>query len=249
MLSKVHLAGSVDYYIRQIFVGTEMTNWPSKIETATSDQLPGCHVLQLWKNQVPETIKLHACNAKRNSVFVFPEAIYYEHIAASITTSSFESFLTEAPCKTLNGVLLPRDHYYIFVCTHGERDQRCGQRGPAIAAAIQKRAIDRVHVFQCSHVGGHKYAGNVIVYGLRYHPTVENSEMLFYSGDWYGLIEEHDVDRLLNIIVVQKTIWKEKWRGSMGTSKDQQEQMAVEWGLCRKNECAYSCQEGVDKLW
>lgn len=58
---------------------------------------------------------------------------------------------------------------YVFVCSHGSRDKRCGVCGPALIekfnAEIDSRGLkDQIFVKPCSHIGGHKYAGNLIVY-------------------------------------------------------------------------------------
>ena len=64
-------------------------------------------------------------------------------------------------------------HAHIFVCTHASRDARCGVCGPALVDAFRASvAADpalrgRVEVRGCSHVGGHKYAGNVLVFAPR----------------------------------------------------------------------------------
>jgi hypothetical protein len=67
---------------------------------------------------------------------------------------------------------------HVFVCSHRSRDGRCGYCGPALVDLL-RNAISaegtaattrgdapppRVHVWPCSHVGGHVHAGNVIVY-------------------------------------------------------------------------------------
>lgn len=58
---------------------------------------------------------------------------------------------------------------HVFVCAHGSRDKRCGVCGPALIEKfkeeIELRGIkDEVFVSPCSHIGGHKYAGNLIIY-------------------------------------------------------------------------------------
>lgn len=58
---------------------------------------------------------------------------------------------------------------HIFVCAHGSRDVRCGVCGPALIEKlneeIELRGLkNQISVLACSHVGGHKYAGNVIIY-------------------------------------------------------------------------------------
>jgi hypothetical protein len=48
-----------------------------------------------------------------------------------------------------------------LVCTNGARDPCCAIRGPAVA-----QALDRVlpgQVYECSHLGGHRFAANLLV--------------------------------------------------------------------------------------
>ena len=54
----------------------------------------------------------------------------------------------------------PEGRRYL-VCTNGARDPCCAIRGPAVA-----QALDRVRpgqVYECSHLGGHRFAANVLV--------------------------------------------------------------------------------------
>lgn len=58
---------------------------------------------------------------------------------------------------------------YIFVCAHGSRDKRCGVCGPVLVSKLKEeielRGLkDQTYVYPCSHIGGHKYAGNLIIY-------------------------------------------------------------------------------------
>lgn len=52
-----------------------------------------------------------------------------------------------------------------------------------MCSEIKNRDLS-LEVLQCSHVGGHKYAGNVI---------------FLPSGHWYGFIEPTHVPKLLDI--------------------------------------------------
>jgi len=55
-----------------------------------------------------------------------------------------------------------------LVCTHGRRDACCAQRGWPVAAALTAAFPD--DVWQCSHVGGDRFAANVVAlpHGLYY---------------------------------------------------------------------------------
>lgn len=70
---------------------------------------------------------------------------------------------------------------FVFVCAHSNRDKRCGVCGPVLIEKfkeeIKSRGLnDQVFVNSCSHIGGHKYAGNVIIFGTNADGKV--------IGDW-----------------------------------------------------------------
>jgi hypothetical protein len=59
----------------------------------------------------------------------------------------------------------------VLVCTHGQRDSCCGRRGfPLYDALRNQPALD---VWQCSHIGGDRFAANAVVlpWGLYYGPV------------------------------------------------------------------------------
>eukprot|EP00996_Jenningsia_fusiforme_P002034 NODE_2880_length_1098_cov_21.104862_g2641_i0.p1 GENE.NODE_2880_length_1098_cov_21.104862_g2641_i0~~NODE_2880_length_1098_cov_21.104862_g2641_i0.p1 ORF type:complete len:281 (+),score=60.48 NODE_2880_length_1098_cov_21.104862_g2641_i0:85-927(+) len=80
---------------------------------------------------------------------------------------------------------------YIFVCAHKQRDSRCGYCGAVLTQqllaelALHPPAAP-VTVRKVSHVGGHVYAGNVLVYGMRH-------------CDWYGLVRKEDIPQLIEL--------------------------------------------------
>ncbi|XP_068336210.1 altered inheritance of mitochondria protein 32-like [Pyrus communis] len=79
------------------------------------------------------------------------------------------------------------------VCAHGSRDNRCGVCGPVLIDKFQVEAelrglMNQVFVTACSHIGGHKYAGNLIIYS----PGSDGS----ITGHWYGYVTLDDVPEL-----------------------------------------------------
>ena len=48
-----------------------------------------------------------------------------------------------------------------LVCTNGARDPCCAIRGPAVAQTLER--VLPGQVFECSHLGGHRFAANVLV--------------------------------------------------------------------------------------
>jgi hypothetical protein len=80
-------------------------------------------------------------------------------------------------------------HPLLLVCTHGKHDACCARQGLPTYEAMRD-LVDPEWLWQCSHVGGDRFAGNVVclpegVYYGRVRP-----------GDALGLIEEHLAGRV-----------------------------------------------------
>ena len=54
------------------------------------------------------------------------------------------------------------DHAVAVVCTHGRRDPCCAERGRPLAAEASARFPDEV--WESTHVGGDRFAGNMVVF-------------------------------------------------------------------------------------
>jgi hypothetical protein len=54
------------------------------------------------------------------------------------------------------------------VCTHGRHDACCAERGRPVALALSE--VEPERTWECSHIGGDRFAGNLVVlpYGLYY---------------------------------------------------------------------------------
>ncbi len=76
----------------------------------------------------------------------------------------------------------PTGNPTLLVCTHGRRDACCAQRGWPVSAALTDAFPD--WAWQCSHVGGDRFAANVVVlpHGLYYgRVTPDNARELVSS--------------------------------------------------------------------
>ncbi|HVU73818.1 MAG TPA: sucrase ferredoxin [Mycobacteriales bacterium] len=71
----------------------------------------------------------------------------------------------------------------VLVCTHGRHDPCCAIRGRPVAAAFG--ALDPDATWECSHVGGDRFAGNVVVLPW---------------GLYYGWVEPSDAEALLTTV-------------------------------------------------
>lgn len=70
---------------------------------------------------------------------------------------------------------------FYLVCTNGRRDPCCAQNGLPLFNALQDIAAD--HVWQSSHVGGHRFAANVLA---------------FPHGVYYGRVNLDEAQDLLD---------------------------------------------------
>jgi hypothetical protein len=93
---------------------------------------------------------------------------------------------------------------YIYACAHKARDKRCGFVGPILVESLKATTLSMgisssFVMLKCSHIGGHIYAGNVLVFRpLNGDPKVfkpvtssvvgANGSLLPPAmGDWYVL--------------------------------------------------------------
>jgi hypothetical protein len=77
---------------------------------------------------------------------------------------------------------VPVEHPVFVVCTHGKRDRCCAKYGRPLYDGL-KGKIDPEWVWQSTHVGGDRFAGNVVV---------------LPEGLYFGRVGEADLDPLLD---------------------------------------------------
>jgi hypothetical protein len=70
-----------------------------------------------------------------------------------------------------------------LVCTNGKRDACCAKDGLPVARALAARLPGRV--WECSHLGGHRFAANVL---------------LLPAGLCFGRLRAEDVDNLVDLV-------------------------------------------------
>lgn len=128
----------------------------------------------------------------------------------------------------------------ILICGHNSRDVRCGVLGPLLRAEFNAyiggptrlpaddesstevrfkglqtvRSISMFRVALASHIGGHAFAGNVIIY-LPKKFQLANGKLspLAGKGIWYGRVEPKHVWGIMEETVQQGRVIKELLRG------------------------------------
>jgi hypothetical protein len=76
----------------------------------------------------------------------------------------------------------PVDHPLLLVCTHGKHDRCCARYGRPLLAALRDQA-EPGWLWQCSHVGGDRFAGNLVC---------------LPEGLWFGRVGRDDAWLLLD---------------------------------------------------
>lgn len=133
----------------------------------------------------------------------------------------------------------------VLICGHGGRDIRCGVTGPILRDQFEKslpesglqvlrdpveipqedskatlpsdgEAARTARVGLISHVGGHKFAGNVIVY---IPPGTKTSggekHALAGCGIWYGRVEAKHVEGIVRETVLEGRVIEDLFRGGI----------------------------------
>ncbi|XP_077237630.1 sucrase/ferredoxin-like family protein [Tasmannia lanceolata] len=221
------LVGTVQIYDRHVFLCYKNPQvWPAHVEAAEFDRLPRLlsAALLARKGEMKKTTRLTICEGhdgtetSNGDVLIFPDMIRYRRL----THFDVDTFVEEVLVKDtewLPGTPEILKGSYVFVCSHGSRDRKCGVCGPVLVTKF-KEEIDarglqgQVSVSPCSHIGGHKYAGNVIIFS----PIIDGE----VAGHWYGYVSPDDVPILLEQHVGKGEIVDRLWRGQMGLSEEAQ---------------------------
>jgi len=201
------LAGSVKPYHRHAFACIGRTGWPARLED--DDGLLGrmARDVRGLRDAGGSIPKLTATDEPSTGagidLLVFPEAVRYRGVDADRWRAVLESHL-RAGVSAAGVEREPLPGRHVFVCVHAARDERCGRCGPPLRAAlldaVAEAGLGDVAVRATSHVGGHKYAGNVLVYP---------------EGVWYGYVGPADARRIVREHLVEGRILQDLHRGSM----------------------------------
>jgi len=143
------------------------------------------------------------------------------------------------------------DDVLVLICGHGGRDMRCGIFGPVLQAEFERQLPraglevlngpvinDSVstpplpgtggenkpltaRVGLISHIGGHKFAGNVIIYlPPTFKNTAGNTHPLAGHGVWYGRIEPKHVEGVIQETIIKGNIVQDHFRGAIKQNRE-----------------------------
>ena len=130
----------------------------------------------------------------------------------------------------------------VLICGHGGRDARCGTLGPMLKQEFEEKLerqniellrdappVEAVEVNTAvegytptarvgliSHIGGHKWAGNVIIY----IPPAFTRNDLAGKGIWYGRVEPGHVEGIVSKTIMEGKVIKDLFRGGIGRDRE-----------------------------
>ncbi|HUP20483.1 MAG TPA: sucrase/ferredoxin-like family protein [Gemmatimonadota bacterium] len=201
------LAGTVPPYHRHFFACTGRRGWPARLEEDEGLLGRMARDVRDRRDAAGDPARLNATDEPSGGpgldLLVFPDALRYRGVdPAGWAAIERDHVAGGAPSGAVPSEPLPGR--WVFVCVHEERDPRCGECGPpvleALARELESAGLDDVRVRATSHVGGHKYAGNVIVYP---------------EGVWYGYVRPSDAPRLVREHLAGGAVLEDLYRGSL----------------------------------
>jgi len=165
-------------------------------------------------------------STKGNDILIFPENILIKDVTIKQATDFYNRFLLPENVENYldnnnylaDNFIIEKMPYkaIIVICSHKRRDKRCGITGPLLKDEFDKvlkekgldpqtRRNDGVGVFLSSHTGGHRFAGNVIVYKEG-------------KGIWYGRVIPCHAKSIIEHTIIEGKVIKDLYRGSMNGS-------------------------------
>ncbi|KAL1921006.1 uncharacterized protein VTP21DRAFT_11641 [Calcarisporiella thermophila] len=167
-------------------------------------------------------------------VVLFPDNIVVANVTPSNTRLFYDTFLSDDPSKGDRSKFEVREldlDGVIVICSHRRRDKRCGVTAPILRRELEKVLASHgmfrvgfdgvagkqrweeepkggVAVYMISHVSGHKFAANTILYtqhGRR--------------GIWYGRVTPCHAEAVVEQTLLNGKVIRELYRGHMHQSE------------------------------
>ncbi|KAI9249902.1 Sucrase/ferredoxin-like-domain-containing protein [Sporodiniella umbellata] len=106
---------------------------------------------------------LHSTQRKSIDILLLPDNLLFSNITPRRVDALLD-YIYGRPC-TYSFSVYPCPWPTLFlVCGHGAKDKRCGTIGPMLQAELLQVVESDTKVALVSHLGGHAFAGNLVVY-------------------------------------------------------------------------------------
>ncbi|ORZ25613.1 Sucrase/ferredoxin-like-domain-containing protein [Absidia repens] len=222
-----NIAATTKPYNRHILIATSQTDWPKKIEQdkdSIANALLSSRPDRSTMITCSSLVSIHSTISGAQDLFILPDNIVVAQCHAG-NVDSLWAYLQqldsnkENPPSPSDGLVVKPNPYsgLLLLCSHRRRDKRCGVTAPILAREFDhilrnKDNMDDVEIVMVSHIGGHKIAGNVILY------THQGKR-----GIWYGLVKTCHCKAIVEETLEKGKIIQALYRGAMGNSFTSQE--------------------------
>lgn len=146
-------------------------------------------------------VRLHIRGLADRTLLIRREHQRGDRLRSFFVRSSDPSFMTQALLRDYDDLLSlepkgePVSGVTFAVCTHARHDRCCAKFGIPVSCAFRDYVGERA--WQCSHVGGDRFAGNVVV---------------FPYGIYYGRVTPADVPEIVRRSDAGE-VWLDGYRG------------------------------------
>ncbi|EEH50428.2 uncharacterized protein PADG_06507 [Paracoccidioides brasiliensis Pb18] len=232
------LYGSIKPFVKHVLVATGKADWAEKVENEQgSRMMVSASNMSIDPERKDVAGQENATTVLVLPLFTFVDSVTVSKIpefmdrfidspAAEVqylpmndaetngqTPHPHQQQLTTRPCL--------RDHI-ILLCSHNRRDARCGISAPLIRRELERHLWqlclyrdeddtrpDGVSIIFVSHVGGHKFAANVLVYRRKEEQMI-----------WLARVTPKDCEGIVKYTVLQgKLVHPEQLRGGFDEKK------------------------------
>ncbi|MXZ43968.1 MAG: hypothetical protein F4Z01_03185 [Gammaproteobacteria bacterium] len=183
---------------------------PDAIDT---DTLPTD--VQRWLHNTVDTFKrigkyprVQMIRKSRNLRSAFSMFIAQSGLLRYHSMHSYDEILDLCPDKNF-GEKVEENNY--FVCTHGTRDRCCAKHGHRTWTVLNELSDGRA--WQCSHLGGHRFAPNVLV---------------LPQGRLYGRVHAEEAERFYRLVEDDELATKHLRGRSEYSPEDQVREAGIE---------------------
>ncbi|TPX71970.1 hypothetical protein CcCBS67573_g06028 [Chytriomyces confervae] len=208
-------------YAQHILVSTGTPDWgpiPQAMDPYLAAVISATSILAGLKVTATSGSSIDTPDENTRNILVLPDGLLFKNVP--LDQQAFDVFVrclvetrlgvfdkTPLATKELHVERLEGEH--LVVCTHGNKDSRCGTRGNNLIQALHShlsttKTTKQYTIHDSSHVGGHDFAANLIAYP---------------KGDWYGnLAQNNDAEKDAKSVIdslENNTVLWENWRGRM----------------------------------
>ncbi|ORX92139.1 hypothetical protein K493DRAFT_263779 [Basidiobolus meristosporus CBS 931.73] len=207
------MEGTVKPYFKQLLISTGKHDWAERIEEVEGS-LPAELTKRIANRKGPRVI---ITNTNRkvpeglkegdHEIIILPD----NKLVRNVNIENLDCFLDtyiyseEQHMEEFEVKQLPKELSFILVCSHKRRDKRCGVTAPILVEeflrVVKEKGIEeKVEILMVSHIGGHKFAGNVIIYPV---------------GVWYGRVKSCHAQAIVEKTLLDEHIIQELYRGRL----------------------------------